>query len=155
MINVVLVHPEIPQNTGNIARSVLSLFGKLHLVEPLGFSLDDKYVRRAGLDYWRDVDITRWASLDELLTHIGTQQCRSWFFTTRAEKSYDTVSYQDGDWLIFGSESRGLSPKLLEEQQEQTVTIPLPNLAVRSLNLASAVAIALFAADSSMRGDNG
>lgn len=151
MMNVVLVAPEIPQNTGNIARSVLSVFGKLHLVEPLGFSLDDKYLKRAGLDYWHDVDIVRWSTLEKLLDHIASHNQTAWFLTTRSENPYDIVDYKDGDWLIFGSESRGLSPVVLDRYAEKTVTIPLPNLAVRSLNLASAVATVLFAAESKVR----
>ena len=151
MMNVVLVNPEIPQNTGNVARSVLSVFGKLHLVEPFGFSLDDKYLKRAGLDYWHDVDITRWESLDILLEHVDKCGEHSWFFTTRTDKAYDRVEYQKGDWLIFGSESRGLSPEILSRHFESNLTIPLPNLAVRSLNLASSVATVLFAAESQMR----
>lgn len=152
MMNVVLVNPEIPQNTGNVARSVLSVFGKLHLVEPLGFSLDDKYLKRAGLDYWHDVDITRWSSIEALFEHIATQNGRIWLYTTRTEKAYDTVEYRSGDWLIFGSESRGLSPELLADYQDENLTIPLPNLAVRSLNLASSVSAILFAAESQIRG---
>ncbi len=144
MLNVVLVYPEIPQNTGNVARSVLSLNARLHLVEPLGFSLDDKYVKRAGLDYWNDVDVTVWHSLDAVLTSVAEHGNRAWFLTTRAEKTYTSVHYSAGDWLFFGSESRGLPPDLLFDNSERALTIPLPNLAVRSLNVASSVAAVLF-----------
>jgi len=144
MFNVVLVQPEIPPNTGNVARSAFATDAALHLVEPIGFLLDDYHLRRAGLDYWEDIRVIVWKSLDELLTPITAERVH--LFSTRGLVRYDRAAYRPGDWLIFGSESRGLSPDLLDRYRDRTRYIPMTNLAVRSLNLASAVAVVLFEA---------
>ncbi len=144
MFNVVLVSPEIPPNTGNVARSVFATGGKLHLVKPLGFSLDDYHLRRAGLDYWEEIPVTVWESLDDLLRGVPAEAVH--FFSTRGEVRYDKADYRPGDWLVFGSESLGLPPDLLERHRGRTRHIPMGNLAVRSLNLSSAAAVALFEA---------
>ncbi len=144
MFNVVLVSPEIPPNTGNVARSVFATGGKLHLVKPLGFSLDDYHLRRAGLDYWEDIAVNLWESLDELIRDLSVETIH--FFSTRGAVRYDKALYRPGDWLVFGNESRGLSPDLLDKCKERTRYIPMKNLLVRSLNLSSAAAVVLFEA---------
>ncbi|HEY0793015.1 MAG TPA: tRNA (uridine(34)/cytosine(34)/5-carboxymethylaminomethyluridine(34)-2'-O)-methyltransferase TrmL [Chthoniobacterales bacterium] len=144
MFNVVLVEPEIPPNTGNVGRLCLATGSVLHLVKPLGFSTDDRALRRAGLDYWAHVQVRYWASLDEFLEKTSAT-ARTWFFTTKARARYWSVSYQPGDYLVFGRETRGLPESLLRNRAEQACCIPLRPEA-RSLNLATAVAIVLFEA---------
>jgi tRNA (cytidine/uridine-2'-O-)-methyltransferase len=143
MLHVVLVEPEIPPNTGNIARLCLAAGARLHLVEPLGFSLDEKALRRAGMDYWHLCDVKRWASLAELQASEPTAQY--FYFTTKASKVYWNEAFQDGDFLVFGRESRGLPESLLRENAEACLTIPMQPDA-RSLNLATSVGIALYEA---------
>lgn len=141
--NIVLVEPEIPQNTGNIARTCAATGTKLHLVKPLGFSVNDKYLKRAGLDYWHLLDITYYENLDEFLnTHKGK---RMFFSTTKAAKKYTDVEYQDGDFLVFGKETKGLPENLLKENLDYAVRIPMIDGA-RSLNLSNSVAIVLYEA---------
>ncbi len=144
MFNVALIHPEIPQNTGNIGRSVLAWNGYLHLVKPIGFSLDDRYLRRAGLDYWEQLKVRVWDSPEALLEQIPADTMH--LYSTRGEIRYDKAVYRPGDWLIFGSESRGIEPSLLQKYSRQTRYLPMQNLNVRSINLSSAAAIALFEA---------
>jgi tRNA (cytidine/uridine-2'-O-)-methyltransferase len=143
MLNVVLVEPEIPPNTGNIARLCLAAGARLHLVEPLGFSLDEKALHRAGMDYWHLCDVKRWASLAELEASEPT--ARYFYFTTKASKVYWDETFQDGDFLVFGRESRGLPESLLRENAEACLTIPKQPDA-RSLNLATSIGIALYEA---------
>ncbi len=143
MIHVVLVEPEIPPNTGNIARLCLAAGARLHLVEPLGFSLDEKALRRAGMDYWHLCDVKRWASLAELQASEAT--ARYFYLTTKASKVYWNESFQDGDFLVFGRESRGLPESLLRANAEACLKIPMKPDA-RSLNLATSVGIALYEA---------
>lgn len=143
MLHVVLVEPEIPPNTGNIARLCLAAGARLHLVEPLGFSLDEKALRRAGMDYWHLCDVKRSASLAELQASEPT--ARYFYFTTKASKVYWNESFQDGDFLVFGRESRGLPESLLRANPEACLTIPMQPDA-RSLNLATSVGIALYEA---------
>lgn len=143
MLHVVLVEPEIPPNTGNIARLCLAAGARLHLVEPLGFSLDEKALRRAGMDYWHLCDVKRWASLAEL--QASEQAARYFYFTTKASSVYWNESFQDGDFLVFGRESRGLPESLLRANPEACLTIPMQPDA-RSLNLATSVGIALYEA---------
>jgi tRNA (cytidine/uridine-2'-O-)-methyltransferase len=141
--NVVLVEPEIPPNTGSVARLCAGCGGVLHLVEPLGFSLDDRYLKRAGLDYWDAVRLCVHPSFAAYLE--AAQPDRLWLYGARAPRLYSAVSYQPGDHLVFGSESKGLPTSLLEQFAAQTLRLPiLP--AVRSYNLANSVAIALFEA---------
>ena len=143
-MHIVLVEPEIPPNTGNIARLCAATFTPLHLVGKLGFRTDDKAVRRAGLDYWDKVEIhfhdnlaAAWASLPA---------CRFLYFTTKAKRAYTDFRYEPGDALVFGRETRGLPEDLLHANWERCLTIPMPNSQVRSLNLATAVGIVLYEA---------
>ncbi|MEN9222897.1 MAG: tRNA (cytidine(34)-2'-O)-methyltransferase [Thermostichus sp. BF3_bins_97] len=138
-LHIVLVAPEIPANTGNIARTCAATHTSLHLIEPLGFRLSDRYLKRAGLDYWEHVQLQRYPSWQVFTqTH---PQARLWCFSVRGKELYTEVAYESEDWLVFGSESKGLDPTFLE--QYPSVRIPLSG-PVRSLNLSNAVAIALF-----------
>jgi tRNA (cytidine/uridine-2'-O-)-methyltransferase len=143
VFNVVLVEPEIPPNTGNIGRLCLATGSRLHLVKPLGFSLDDRELRRAGLDYWEEVPLQLWDSFDALrrAQPVGT---RYFFLTTKSERSYYEVSFQKLDFLVFGRETKGLPENLLTANVNDCITIPMHG--TRSLNLATAVAIVLFEA---------
>jgi tRNA (cytidine/uridine-2'-O-)-methyltransferase len=140
MFNLVLVEPEIPPNTGNIARLALAAGCRLHLVKPLGFSLDDRQLRRAGMDYWRDVDVTLWENLDEFQNRISP---RAFFFSTKSRRPYWEIKFNRGDSLIFGRETKGLPESLLADRASDCYTIPMA-AGARSLNLATAVAIVLF-----------
>ena len=142
-MNIVLVEPEIPQNTGNIARTCAATGAMLHLVKPLGFSLDDRYMRRAGLDYWF---LMRYAVYEDLEDFFRRNSgCRCWLASTKAARDYSSASYLDGDFLVFGRESRGLPEKLLAAMPEQCVRIPMHEEA-RSLNLSNAAAVVLYEA---------
>jgi len=143
MFNVVLVEPEIPPNTGNIGRLCLATGSTLHLVKPLGFSLDDREVKRAGLDYWREVELRTWDSFAELAS-AQTPDSRFFFLTTKTRRPYHEVSFRRGDFLVFGRETKGLPQKLLEERTADLITIPMAG--TRSINLATAVAVVLFEA---------
>ena len=144
MLNIVLVEPEIPANTGNIARSCLATDAHLHLVRPLGFSLDDRQLKRAGLDYWHEVRVTEWDSLNALRASLGNE-ARSFFLTTKCDRPYYEQQFQPGDWLFFGRETKGLPESLLAANRERLLTIPMTNK-TRSLNLAVSVGIVLFEA---------
>jgi tRNA (cytidine/uridine-2'-O-)-methyltransferase len=143
MFNVVLVEPEIPPNTGNIGRLCLATRSTLHLVKPLGFSLDDRELQRAGLDYWVEVRLQLWDSFDALLRTqpAGT---RYFFLTTKSKRPYYEVRFQKDDFLVFGRETKGLPEDLLRANADDCITIPMHE--TRSLNLATAVAIVLFEA---------
>ncbi len=143
MFNVVLVEPEIPPNTGNIGRLCLATRSTLHLVGPLGFSTDDRTLRRAGLDYWAEVKLQSWDSLGALQA-AQKSDARFFYLTTKAERPYHAVRFRPGDFLVFGRETKGLPESLLEANREQLLTIPMHG--TRSLNLATAVAIVLFEA---------
>jgi len=146
--HVVLVEPEIPPNTGNVARLCAATCSPLHLVGKLGFRIDEHAVRRAGLDYWHLVDVRQHPTLDAATSAIALEQgepAREWLFTAHAPRSYLDVSFRPGDVLVFGKESVGLSPELIEARPDSTVGIPTLG-AVRSHNLANAVAIALYEA---------
>jgi tRNA (cytidine/uridine-2'-O-)-methyltransferase len=143
MFNVVLIEPEIPPNTGNIGRLCLATRSTLHLVKPLGFSLEDRQLKRAGLDYWDEVDIRSWDSLPQL--HSKQKSTARYFFlTTKSGRVYYNVKFQPGDFLIFGRETKGLPDNLLASNFDNCITIPMQG--TRSLNLATAVAIVLFEA---------
>ena len=143
MFNVVLVEPEIPPNTGNIGRLCLATRSTLHLIKPLGFSLDDRQLRRAGLDYWDEVHLQVWDSFDALQREqsAGT---RYFFLTTKTQYPYHSVNFRKNDFLVFGRETKGLPHKLLAANSDDCITIPMHG--TRSLNLATAVAIVLFEA---------
>lgn len=143
MFHVVLVEPEIPPNTGNVGRLCLATRSTLHLVGPLGFSTDDRTLKRAGLDYWVEVDVRYWDSLGELQT-AQDPQARFFYLTTKSYRPYHTIQFQPGDFLVFGRETKGLPENLLEANRERLLTIPMHG--TRSLNLATAVAIVLFEA---------
>lgn len=149
MFNVVLIEPEIPPNTGNIGRLCLATGSTLHLVQPLGFSLDDRQLQRAGLDYWKDVDVQMWDSLTELEA-AQTRSARYFFLTTKATRPYYEEKFKAGDFLVFGRETKGLPEPLLAAQRDHLLTIP--QRGTRSLNLATAVAIVLFEAQRQLAG---
>ena len=143
-LHIVLVRPEIPQNTGSIARLAAATKIRLHLVGPLGFSLEDRYLKRAGLDYWPLVDLRTYSGWDEFAsTH---REIPAKFFSARAEQSYLAAHYQRGDYLIFGSETKGLGKEFLAERAAATFRIPIFEPGVRSLNLANAVSIVAYEA---------
>ena len=144
LLHVALVEPEIPPNTGNIARLCAATFTPLHLVGKLGFRTDDKAVRRAGLDYWKEVEIHYHLNIDALYSSL--EDSRFLYFTTKAKGSYASFEYAPGDCLVFGSETRGLPEDLLRANWERCLTIPMPNRNVRSLNLATAAGIVLYEA---------
>ncbi len=143
MLNIVLVEPEIPANTGNISRTCAVTGASLHLVRPLGFDISEKQVRRAGLDYWKYLDITLYDGIDDFFKK--NQGGRFFFCTTKAKNAYTEMKYEKNDFLIFGKETKGLPEELLKEHPEECIRIPmLPTL--RSLNLSNAVAIVAYEA---------
>jgi tRNA (cytidine/uridine-2'-O-)-methyltransferase len=144
MLSVALVEPEIPQNTGNIARLCAATRTPLHIIGVTGFRMDDRAVRRAGLDYWQEVSITRHRGLDELRSSQPRAQLI--YFSTKGERSLWDYKFEPEDCLVFGPETRGLPETLLKENWERVLTIPMLNRNVRSLNLANAVSIALYEA---------
>jgi tRNA (cytidine/uridine-2'-O-)-methyltransferase len=141
MIHVALVEPEIPPNTGNVARLCAAMRTPLHIVGVAGFRLDDRAVRRAGLDYWPEVQLSRHRDLDAL--RAALPQSRFVYLTTKVQRAYTDWRYADGDCLIFGRETRGLPEELLRANASHCVTIPMLNPRVRSLNLATSVAVVL------------
>jgi tRNA (cytidine/uridine-2'-O-)-methyltransferase len=143
MFNVVLIEPEIPPNTGNIGRLCLATQSRLHLVKPLGFSLDDRQLKRAGLDYWHEVDVQLWDSFDDL-QRTQAAKTRYFFLTTKTKRPYYDVTFRKDDFLVFGRETKGLPETLLTDNIDNSITIPMHG--TRSLNLATAVAIVLFEA---------
>jgi tRNA (cytidine/uridine-2'-O-)-methyltransferase len=144
MIRVALVEPEIPPNTGNIARLCAATNVPLHIVGATGFRLDDRAVRRAGLDYWPQVTLSRHSTLSDLHQSLAT--ARFLYLTTKATKSYADWSFLPDDCLVFGRETRGLPESVLASNWDRCLTIPMPNAKVRSLNLATAVGIVLYEA---------
>ncbi|MGH7932576.1 MAG: tRNA (cytidine(34)-2'-O)-methyltransferase [Candidatus Binataceae bacterium] len=145
--HVVLVRPEIPQNSGSIGRLTAATKTRLHLVGPLGFSLEDRYLKRAGLDYWPFIDLRTYSGWDQFeVIHDGSGSRRFKFFSTHATKSYLAATYRPGDFLVFGSETRGLGAEFLSTRAEDSYRIPIFEPGVRSLNLANAAAIVLYEA---------
>ena len=143
MLNIVLVEPEIPANTGNIARTCAATGSVLHLIRPLGFDISDKAVKRAGLDYWHLVDVRVYESLDDFFAK--NQVDERWLSTTKAPRSYTEVSFHDGCFLFFGKETKGLPEDFLEQNRDACIRIPMRPEA-RSLNLGNSVAIVVFEA---------
>lgn len=141
MFNIVLVEPEIPQNTGNIVRTCHATGCKLHLVRPLGFEITDKYLKRAGLDYWDEVEISYYDGFDEILNKYPSSSF--WFFTTKGLNTHSDAKLKEGDFLVFGKETKGLPEQLLKEHKEQCLRIPMIG-ETRSLNLSNSVAIAVY-----------
>ena len=144
-INIVMVEPEIPQNTGNIARTCAATGGKLHLVEPLGFEITDKYLKRAGLDYWDKLDIERHSSLNTFLEKYKPEENNMYFVTTKGQTCYSDVNYSEMDevFLLFGKETKGLPEDLLQKYIDKTIRIPMRST-LRSLNLSNSVAIVIY-----------
>jgi len=143
-MHVVLFEPEIPPNTGSVARLCAATLTPLHLIEPLGFKIDDKHLKRAGLDYWEFVDLHVHKSWDAFLLKVAPKNLL--FFSKRAAKSYTSTRYDENDFLVFGPETRGLPPRLLEANQNRFFRIPMMGIGVRSLNLSNAVSIVLYEA---------
>lgn len=141
--NIVLIEPEIPQNTGNIARLCACTGATLFLVGKLGFSLSDKHTKRAGLDYWDNVNIQKFDTLEQLQSDF--KDAKFYYLTTKSKKSFFDVKFKEGDFLVFGPETRGLSEKLLNKNKETAITIPMKE-GQRSLNLSNSVAIVLYEA---------
>jgi tRNA (cytidine/uridine-2'-O-)-methyltransferase len=160
-VNVVLVEPEIPPNTGNIARLCAATGATLHLVGPLGFRLGDRELKRAGMDYWEHVTWKCWESLDALLDAArkeeggrmtNEQQPRFYYVTTKSKRPYTQPHYRGGDYLVFGRETAGLPAELLTANADKTITIPMFHPEARSLNLATAVAVVLYEAMRQVKG---
>lgn len=145
MLNIVMIEPEIPHNAGAAGRLALATGARLHLVKPLGFSLDDKHVRRTGLDYWKDVDLMVWDSFDDLRA-AAESEAQFWFLTTKAKRSHWDAEFRDGDYLVFGCESRGLPEGLIDKAGKNAVRIPMKEDGTRSLNLSTAVGIVIYEA---------
>jgi tRNA (cytidine/uridine-2'-O-)-methyltransferase len=143
-LHIVLVEPEIPPNTGAIARLCAATHTVLHLVEPLGFKLDDRALKRAGMDYWQYVTWRSWPTWAAL--REAHPAATFYFLTTKTERSYAKARFQPGDFLVFGRETKGLPESLLKENAETCLTVPMANPQVRSLNLATSAAIVLFEA---------
>ena len=142
-MKIVLYHPEIPQNTGNIGRLCVATHTPLILVRPLGFQIDSKHIRRSGLDYWQHLDLTLVDSLEEV--REKNKESRLWFLSTKGKVNYTEVSYQQKDILVFGSEGSGLGPENLEKYADALITIPMWG-PVRSLNLSTSVGVVLYEA---------
>lgn len=143
MFHIVMVEPEIPQNTGNVARTCSVTGSMLHLVRPLGFSVDDRHLKRAGLDYWHTLRITYHDSLEELMAQYP--EGRFFFASTHAQNRYTDTAFQDGDFLVFGKETAGLPKDLLAKHADHAIRIPMGE-SQRSLNLSNSVAIVLYEA---------
>ncbi|MEO9169658.1 MAG: tRNA (cytidine(34)-2'-O)-methyltransferase [Candidatus Aquilonibacter sp.] len=143
-LHIVLIEPEIPPNTGNVARLCAATGCALHLVEPLGFRIDDRELKRAGLDYWHALGVVMHSSLDEFMETTSAK--RRWFFSTHAKRPYTDARFETGDMLVFGRETRGLPKDLIARCGERVLRIPMRQNSVRSINLATAVGIAAYAA---------
>jgi len=144
LFHVALVEPEIPPNTGNIARLCAATETPLHIVGVTGFKIDDRTLKRAGLDYWDEVDLHRHVDIDDLFASLPSS--RFLFFSTKVPRAYTDWQYEDGDCLVFGSETRGLPEILLSDNADRCLTIPMVNKNVRSLNLSTSVGIVLYEA---------
>lgn len=142
-MNIVLYEPEIPQNTGNIGRSCVATGSILHLIEPLGFRLDDKLIRRAGMDYWKDLDVRRYLSYADFLSK--NDQGTIYYVSTKGTNTYTNMSFKPGDYLMFGKESGGIPKDILDANKEHTIRIPMLG-DTRSLNLSNSVSLVLYEA---------
>ncbi len=142
LFKVVLLEPEIPQNTGNIGRTCVGLDCELHIIGPTGFAITDANLKRAGLDYWQHLSWFQYQSFEDWFSKVENPE-RVFYFTTKVKQTYFDVRYQRGDWLVFGKETKGLPPELISSNLKQAVTIPQTG-PVRSLNLATAVAISVY-----------
>lgn len=143
MMNIVLLEPEIPANTGNIGRTCVAAGARLHLIEPLGFKLDEKSLRRAGMDYWKDLDVTTYINYEDFLER---NPCADIYMaTTKAQKNYTDVTYEEDCYIMFGKESAGIPEELLVRNRNNCIRIPMAG-GIRSLNLGNSVAIVLYEA---------
>lgn len=142
-MNIVLCNPEIPQNTGNIVRTCAATGSRLHIVRPMGFSVEDRHLKRAGLDYWHMTPIFYYDDLEAVLEEGAGSNF--YFTSTRAEKAYDAVRYKNGDYLVFGSETRGLDDAVVQRFADRCIRIPM-RPGARSLNLANSVAVVVYEA---------
>ncbi|WP_300622338.1 tRNA (cytidine(34)-2'-O)-methyltransferase [uncultured Fusobacterium sp.] len=142
-MNIVLLNPEIPYNTGNIGRTSVLTNTKLHLIKPLGFSLDEKQLKRAGLDYWHLVDLVIWESYEEFIQ--ANPNARIFYATTKTNQKYSDIEFKDDDFVMFGPESRGIPEEILNANKETCITIPMIDMG-RSLNLSNSAAIILYEA---------
>lgn len=142
LFRVVLVEPEIPQNTGNIGRTCVGTNCELHIIGPMSFEINDTNLKRAGLDYWPHLTWKYYDSYADWWAQVEKPE-RVFYFTTKVKKTYYDIQYQRGDWLVFGKETKGLPPEIIAQNHAQAVTIPQPG-PVRSLNLATSVAIAVY-----------
>lgn len=142
LFKIVLHEPEIPQNTGNIGRTCVGTNCELHIIGPMSFEINDTQLKRAGLDYWQHLKWFYYPSFEEWYRTVSDPK-RIFYFTTKVKKTFYEVNYQSGDWLVFGKETKGLPPELIQKNPDQAVTIPQVG-PVRSLNLATAVAISIY-----------
>ena len=140
-VNVVLFQPEIPQNTGNIARTCVVTNSRLHIIKPMGFSLDEKHIRRAGLDYWQYLDLTLYECIEELWERYKNKDF--YYFTTKGGTRFDSVSYGEDPFIVFGRETAGLPPEILKANEKNCVRIPMHETR-RCLNLSNAVAVGVY-----------
>lgn len=143
MFNIVLVNPEIPQNTGSIGRICVNTDSRLHIIKPISFDLSEKAVRRAGMDYWKLLDLHVWESLDDFLEAYASKSDRFFFATTKTDQPYFKADFKKGDFFFFGGESKGLPMELMQQKSEHMITIPMGKNG-RSLNLSVAVGIVLY-----------
>ncbi|AGK98422.1 tRNA (cytidine(34)-2'-O)-methyltransferase [Clostridium pasteurianum] len=141
-LNIVLFQPEIPQNTGNIARTCVLTNSKLHLIKPLGFSLDEKHLKRAGLDYWDELDMNLYDSFEELRRKY--ENSTFYFSTTKGKNYYDDVKFKQGDFVVFGRESCGLPDEIRDSDPQRCIRVPMIKTSLRSLNLSNTVAIVAY-----------
>lgn len=148
LLNVVLVEPEIPSNSGNVGRTCVAMNSHLHMVGPMGFEITDARVKRAGLDYWPKLKMTQYSNFSKFEEELSLEPSRAkkfYFFTTKATRSFYDVKFEKGDWLVFGPETRGLSANILQKYPAQAVTIPMLG-ETRSLNVSNAVALTVYEA---------
>ena len=143
MINIVLHEPEMPANTGNIGRTCVATGARLHLIEPLGFFLDDKHIKRAGMDYWKDLDVTTYIDFDDFMKK--NPGAKIYMATTKAEKTHVEVNYEPDCYIMFGKESAGIPEEILVNHKEDCIRIPMKG-DIRSLNLSNSVAVVLYEA---------
>lgn len=144
MFNIVLVNPQIPQNTGNISRLTAANNCSLHLVGPMGFAITDRNVKRAGLDYWPEVKLHQYAHWNQFTLEVNLQAQQLWLLTTKVDRPYYIAEFKAGDFLIFGSETAGLPQQLHKKYHDRRLTIPMSNPNIRSLNLSNSAAIVLY-----------
>ncbi|QXW66136.1 tRNA (cytidine(34)-2'-O)-methyltransferase [Streptobacillus moniliformis] len=142
-MNIVLYQPEMPYNTGNIGRSCVITNTTLHLIKPLGFEISDKHIKRTGLDYWKYVDLKIWESFEDFMENKGSGKI--YFATTKTDRKYSDVQFEEDDYIMFGPESRGLPEEILNRYKEQNITIPMLKIG-RSLNLSNSAVIILYEA---------